>query len=287
MGKFEKLLQVTPGIPVDLKSIDPDFTGGFDKESAAATLADDLRKLFQLQYRLYAENRRSLLVVFQAMDAGGKDGVINHVISALNPQGCRVTSFKVPTAVESAHDFLWRCHQAAPATGEIAVFNRSHYEDVLVTRVHRLISEDELARRYQAINRFEELLAERGTRIVKFFLHIDADEQLRRFAARLDAPEKNWKISEADYREREYWADYQQAFEMAFKQCSTAIAPWYVIPANHKWFRNLAVAEILSSVLESMDLRMPEPPENLAEIRQLAAAELAKLSDRERRAEEE
>jgi PPK2 family polyphosphate:nucleotide phosphotransferase len=201
------------------------------------------------------------------MDAGGKDGTIKHVMGAFNPQGTTVTSFKEPTAEERAHDFLWRVHPHAPAKGAIAIFNRSHYEDVLVTRVHGEIGHKTCEKRYAMIREFEATLVRSGTAIVKFFLHISKAEQLARFRARLDDPEKNWKISESDYTERERWDDYITAYEDALSATSTKHAPWYVVPADHKWFRNLVVSRILVDALERLDLRYPQPHVDLAEIR--------------------
>ena len=226
-----------------------------------------LKKLTRQQALLYAEHKHSVLIVLQAMDAGGKDGTIKHVFSSVNPQGVSVVSFKQPTPVELAHDFLWRVHPHAPGRGEIAIFNRSHYEDVLVTRVHKLIDKATWTRRYQYICDFEALLAESGATVLKFFLHISRDEQLARFAQRLDDPARNWKISESDYSERELWDDYIEAFEDAMRATSTDAAPWYVIPSNHKWFRNLAVSQIIADAMADLGLAFPPPSVNLADIR--------------------
>jgi PPK2 family polyphosphate:nucleotide phosphotransferase len=210
------------------------------------------------------------------MDAGGKDGTINHVLAPMNPQGCRVHSFKEPSDEERAHDFLWRIHKAAPKNGEVAIFNRSHYEDVLIARVHDLVPKKIWSKRYEYINDFEKLLASRNTRIVKFYLHIDKQEQLDRFEKRLEQPEKHWKISVGDYSERQHWNDYQRAFEDALSKCSTPHAPWYVIPANYKWFRNLAVSQILVDTMKAMKPQIPEPTVDIEEIRKLAKAEAEK-----------
>jgi PPK2 family polyphosphate:nucleotide phosphotransferase len=245
------------GKSVDLSKWDPGSTPGIrNKQDAADRLAKSLDRLDDLQYGLYAEGRRSLLLVFQGMDAAGKDGVIRKVATALNPQGCRAWSFKVPSAEEAAHDFLWRIHRAAPAKGEVAIFNRSHYEDVLVVRVHDLVPKSEWSRRYDVINEFERRMSEHGTTILKFFLHIDRDEQMKRIRARLDDPAKHWKFSEGDLNERSYWDAYQEAFEDLLARCSTRHAPWFVIPANHKWYRDAAVADIVAGVLAEMD---PKP----------------------------
>jgi PPK2 family polyphosphate:nucleotide phosphotransferase len=259
-----KRLKLPPGRKVFLKSLDPDDDLGFkDRTAAEPVFQKNLVRLEDQQYRLFAEGRRSLLVVLQAMDAAGKDGAIRKVFSAFNPQGCRVTPFKAPTAEELSHDFLWRIHRAAPARGEVAVFNRSHYEDVLVVRVRGLAPKEVWARRYEQINRFESLLMENGTTVVKLFLHISKEEQRQRLEARLNDPARRWKFARADLEERRFWADYQAAYEAAFHRCGTADAPWYVIPANRKWVRNVAISSLLVQVMDDMKIRMPEPRENL------------------------
>ena len=225
------------------------------------------QKLFRQQALLHAEHKYSILVVLQALDAGGKDGTIKHVFAALNPQGVSVAAFKQPTSAELAHDFLWRVHPHAPGDGEIVIFNRSHYEDVLVTRVHKLIDKATWTARYQRIRDFEALLAQNGTTILKFFLNISKEEQLARFAQRLDDPHRNWKISESDYSERALWDDYVEAFEDAIQATSTKEAPWYIIPSNHKWFRNLAVSQIMADTMEELKLSFPPPSVDLAAIR--------------------
>jgi PPK2 family polyphosphate:nucleotide phosphotransferase len=265
---LRRTLIVEPGSRVRLDAIDPSDTGKHGGEDdAQAAIGEDLARLTKLQYRLYAENRRSLLIVLQAPDAGGKDGTVRHVFGALNPMGASVHAFKVPTADEAAHDFLWRIHTVTPARGRIVIFNRSHYEDVLVTRVHGIVPKETIVKRYDRINEFEKNLAQAGTLILKFYLHISADEQLRRFAARLEDPRKQWKISDADYTERDFWDDYRKAFEDALEQTSTRRAPWFVIPANHKWFRNLAVARIVTDALDDLDMKYPEPSVDLEEMR--------------------
>ena len=270
-------LKVEPGDRVKLAEIDPAYKGHHpDRASAAEEIEHYSQRLRALQELLYAEGRRSLLICLQAMDTGGKDGVINHVLGAMNPQGCRVAHFRRPSAEEAAHDFLWRAHRAVPACGEVVIFNRSHYEDVLVARVHELVPKAVWSGRYEQINEFERTLAEAGTLILKFYLHISGDEQLERFKARLDDPTKHWKISEADYTERPFWPQYQRAYEEALSRCSTELAPWYVIPANHKWFRDLAVARIVVERLEAMDLRYPEASVDLARIRRQYHAAAAK-----------
>jgi PPK2 family polyphosphate:nucleotide phosphotransferase len=265
---YRKAFRVDPGAKVKLKKLDPAYIGKIGSEGEAKLQIDAYRKkLFHEQGLLYAEHKHSILVVLQALDAGGKDGTINHVFSALNPQGARVAAFKQPTPTELAHDFLWRVHPQAPGRGEIAIFNRSHYEDVLVTRVHKLIDKATWTERYQNIRDFEALLAENGTTILKFFLHISKEEQLARFAQRLDDPARNWKISESDYSERALWDDYIEAFEDALHATSTKKAPWFVIPSNHKWFRNLAVSQIMADTMEDLKLAYPPPSVDLAAIR--------------------
>jgi PPK2 family polyphosphate:nucleotide phosphotransferase len=265
---YRKQFIVEPGSQVKLDDIDPDFKDQHEsKESAAVEIEHYRQQLFELQYLMYAERKHSLLIVLQALDAGGKDGTIRHVMSAVNPQGCKVACFKKPTAVEADHDFLWRIHQAAPARGEVAIFNRSHYEEVLVARVHQLVPREVWSKRYEQINHFEQLLHSNGTHILKFFLHISKEEQLERFKQRLDDPARQWKISEADYEERQYWDAYQAAFEEALSQCSTKQAPWFIIPANHKWFRDLAVSQIIVETLADLGMKLPKPTVAMAEIR--------------------
>jgi PPK2 family polyphosphate:nucleotide phosphotransferase len=260
--------KVAPGSKVKLKKIDPAFTDGHKShKSAAKEIAHDQEKLCELQDLLYAEHGHSLLICLQAMDTGGKDGVINHVLSAMNPQGCRVAAFKQPTPLEAAHDFLWRAHKAAPARGEVVIFNRSHYEDVLVVRVHNLVPKRIWSQRYDEINDFESTLAANGTQILKFFLHISKEAQLKRFKERLDDPSKHWKISEADYKERGFWDEYTAAYEEALSRCSTKHAPWFVIPADHKWFRDLAIARIVVEHLEALHMQYPKPTVDLKCIR--------------------
>jgi PPK2 family polyphosphate:nucleotide phosphotransferase len=260
--------KVAPGSKVKLKKMEPDFTDGQKShKSAAKVIAHDQEKLRELQDLLFAEHEHSLLICLQAMDTGGKDGVIKHVLGAMNPQGCRVAAFKEPSAEERAHDFLWRAHKPAPARGEVVIFNRSHYEDVLIVRVHNLVPKAVWSRRYEEINGFESELAANGTQILKFFLHISKEEQLKRFKERLDDLSKHWKISEADYKERAYWDDYVAAYEEALSRCSTKCAPWFVIPANHKWFRDLAIARIVVEHLESLKMQYPKPTANMKRVR--------------------
>ncbi len=225
------------------------------------------QRLAQLQELLYAEHKRSLLICLQAMDAGGKDGTISHVVGAMNPQGCHVHSFKKPAGEELEHDFMWRAYRDLPARGEVAIFNRSHYEDVLAAKVHNLAPPKIILQRYGEINAIEKHLSENGTHILKFYLHIGKDEQLKRFKDRLDDPARHWKISAGDYSERERWGDYMVAFEDMLSNCSTAGAPWFIIPANHKWFRNFAVAQILIEYLEGLHMKFPAPTVDMAKIR--------------------
>jgi PPK2 family polyphosphate:nucleotide phosphotransferase len=258
--KLAERFLVKPGRKARLSMIDPDDTAGVeDKSRAQPRLEANLKRLAELQYLMYAENRRSLLVVLQAMDAAGKDGTIRHVMTGMNPQGCRVIPFKAPSDEEIDHDYLWRVHKEAPRRGEIGIFNRSHYEDVLVVRVHELVPKSVWSKRFDQINAFERALAEEGTAIVKFFLHISRDEQRRRFEARLTDKTRHWKLSPADFEERKFWGDYQRAYEEVLSRCSTPWAPWYVVPSNKKWFRNLSVSQIIVETLESLDMRFPKP----------------------------
>ncbi|TNB47815.1 polyphosphate kinase 2 family protein [Martelella lutilitoris] len=264
---FREKLRIEPASAVRLADIDPSFHGSIkDKEEGKAELDAVLDEITPLQEKLYAEKKHALLVVLQGIDAAGKDGVCWHVIRAMNPQGTYVASFKQPTETEKAHDFLWRVHQRTPALGQVAVFNRSHYEDVLVARVHNLVPESVWSKRYRQINHFEEFLSENGVSIVKFFLYISKDEQLDRFEKRLEDKERQWKISGSDYSERERWDDYIAAYEDMLSKCSTEHAPWYVLPANRKWFRNLAAAKIIHQTLLDMRIETPQPTVDLAEI---------------------
>jgi len=258
-ASLRNALRVKPDSKFRLAAVDPAATHGYDKESATPVLEREMQRLARLQDKLWAEARQSVLVVLQGIDAAGKDGTINKVMEAFNPQGCVVSSFKVPTPEELGHDFLWRIHRRTPRKGEIGIFNRSHYEDVLVVRVHRLVPKSTWSKRYEQINAFEETLAAGGTTIVKFFLTIDRDEQRARFQARLDDPTRRWKFAMGDLAERKLWDDYQAAFDEALTRTSTAVAPWYVIPANRKWFRNLAVATILADTIAGLRPKYPRP----------------------------
>ncbi|HEX5618761.1 MAG TPA: polyphosphate kinase 2 family protein [Solirubrobacteraceae bacterium] len=278
MPPVSALYRVGSDVKVALADHDPADTGSYDNpEEARAELAELVTHIADLQARLYAEDRRSLLVVLQGIDAAGKDSSVKHVFSGTNPQGVRVYSFKEPSNEEAAHDFLWRYHQSTPAKGMIHVFNRSHYEDVLVVRVKGLVEEERWRSRYDSINDFERMLAGEGTTIVKFFLHISKDAQMDRFRERLEREDKHYKFSANDVRERRNWDAYQEAYEEALNHTSTEWAPWYMVPADHKWYRNLVVARTVASVLEEMDPRWPEPEEDLE---RFAAEELDQLSSR-------
>jgi len=235
-------------------------------QSAGDLLAKNLEQLSVLQYLLYAEGKGAVLVVLQGIDAGGKDGTIRHVMSGLNPQGVTVTPFKVPEGEEKRHDYLWRVHKAVPPYGDIGIFNRSHYEEVLVVRVHNLVPKSIWSKRYDEINAFERNLADNGVKILKFLLYISKDEQAKRFRERLDDKSKNWKFSPSDVKERQYWDDYIAAYDDMLRRCSTDYAPWYVVPANHKWFRNLAVSQVIVETLKGMDLKYPKPTADLSKI---------------------
>jgi PPK2 family polyphosphate:nucleotide phosphotransferase len=264
---LKQQLIVRPGKKAGLARRDPGATpGARDKDEALELVKKNTRSLAELQYLLYAESKRAVLIVIQAMDTGGKDGVIRHVMTGLNPLGCRVTSFKVPSSEELKHDFLWRIHRAVPAAGEFGIFNRSHYEDVLVVRVHKLVPEEIWSKRYKQINAFEKLLTQNNVTVVKFFLHISKEEQKRRIQERIEDPTKQWKLSPADFQERKYWADYMQAYEDVLTRCSTPWAPWYVVAADHKWSRNLAVSQILVETLKGLDMKFPEPTVDVKKI---------------------
>ena len=251
-----------------LSAIDTSDTCGFKgiKDDAIAKLGELNAKLAELQNVLYAEQKHKVLVVLQAMDTGGKDGAIRKVFSGVNPQGVRVASFKAPTPEELSHDYLWRIHEEVPAKGEIVVFNRSHYEDVLITRVHGWIDDKTALRRFHQINEFERTLAEEGTTILKFFLHISKDEQKERLEARLADPTKRWKFNVGDLDERKRWDDYQTVYQDAMRATSTKNAPWFVVPANRKWVRDITISSVLVHALESLNMKYPEPAEGLDKI---------------------
>lgn len=257
---------VEPGKKVKLSERDPQDTGDFKggKEDGLKAISKLNEKLQELQEVLYAEGKHKVLVVLQAMDTGGKDGAIRRVFDGVNPQGVKVASFKVPTPEEMAHDYLWRVHKVTPANGELVIFNRSHYEDVLVVRVHNYVPKDVWSKRYEQINAFEKLLAENGTTILKFFLHISKDEQKERLQARLDDPTKHWKFSLGDLGERKLWDEYQSAYEDALNKTSTSHAPWIVVPANRKWYRDLVISQVLVDTLEGLNMKYPEPKDDLS-----------------------
>jgi PPK2 family polyphosphate:nucleotide phosphotransferase len=266
-----KRLKVEPGSKVKLSRIDPGFHGAHKSEDEAkAELQHNLDRITGLQRKLYADRRHGFLIVLQGIDGAGKDGTCWHVVSAMDPQGVDVVGFKQPSPEERDHDFLWRVHPHAPGLGRVAVFNRSHYEDVLVVRVHNLVPKHVWKRRFEFINDWEKLLVEeKNTTILKFFLYISKDEQLSRFKERLDDPARQWKISDSDYSERKLWDKYIDAFEAALSKCSTEHAPWFIIPSNHKWFRNFAVSQIVAGAMEDMKLELPKPTVDLQKIRKL------------------
>ncbi len=251
--------RVAPGASVSLASRDPADTQDVDKDDAKEQSHKNLKHLADLQEKLYAEGEQSLLLILQAMDTAGKDSTIRHVTKGLNPQGCVVTSFKAPSDEEKAHDFLWRVHAHAPRKGHIGIFNRSHYEDVLIVRVHKWAEADVIERRYDHINAFEKLLTDAGTRIVKVMLHVSKDYQRERLIRRLERPDKHWKFNPGDLDEREKWSAYRRAYEIALERCSTEAAPWYVIPAEERWFRDLAITQLLRETLETLDPQYPPP----------------------------
>jgi PPK2 family polyphosphate:nucleotide phosphotransferase len=265
---YRKKFVVEPGAKVRLANIDPSSTGKHEThDKALPAIQNNVERMARLQYLLYADGSQSLLVVLQALDAAGKDGVVRHVFSGMNPQGTLVFGFKQPSKEELARDFLWRAHLRAPAKGQVVIFNRSHYEDVLVVRVHKLVPQSVWSKRYDLINDFEKMLRANGTHILKFYLHISSEEQLSRFAQRLHDPSRQWKISESDYSERELWPQYVDAYEDAIRLTSTKHAPWYIIPSNHKWFRNLAVSQIIADTMDDMGLKLPPTHVDIADIR--------------------
>jgi PPK2 family polyphosphate:nucleotide phosphotransferase len=257
-----------PGQKHNLSKVSTDSTGDFaDKQDAAAITDKNLKRLAKLQELLYAEGKHAVLIVVQAMDTGGKDGAIEHVFSSVNPQGCTVTSFKQPTHLELRHDFLWRIHQAVPPKGMIGIFNRSHYESLLVERVHDLVPKKVWSKRFDRINEFEKMLTDEGTTILKFFLHISKDEQKKRLQARLDDRKRHWKFDPNDLAERKRWDDYQQAYEDVLRKCSTHDAPWYIVPSDHKWFRNWMLSDTIVKAIEALDMKYPPAPPGLDEIK--------------------
>jgi PPK2 family polyphosphate:nucleotide phosphotransferase len=259
---------VTPGKKFRIDDYKTDDTGPFkDREEAEGPTQKNLKKLSKLQEVLYAQAKYAVLIVLQSMDAGGKDGTIRHVFSGVNPQGCQVTSFKVPSTLERHHDFLWRHHNAAPPKAMIGIFNRSHYEAVLVERVHKIAPKDVWSKRYDHINAFERLLSDEGTLVLKFFLHISKDEQKERLQDRLDDPAKHWKFDPNDLHEREHWDEYQDAYQDAIGNCSTKWAPWYVVPGDRKWFRNWVISDTISRSMQKLDLEFPPAAEGLEKLK--------------------
>lgn len=258
---------VKPGSKIKLKEVNPADTAPYEsKKEVEELLAVDKSELIKLQELLYAEGKHALLIVLQAMDTGGKDGLIRHVMSGVNPQGCTVAPFKVPTAEELAHDYLWRIHKVVPPKRMIGIFNRSHYEDVLVVRVHELVPKAVWRQRYEQINAFEKHLTDNGVTILKFFLHISKEEQKERLQARLDDPSKHWKFALGDLKERAIWDDYMAAYEDVLNLTSTPWAPWYLVPANRKWYRNLVVARVILETLRSFDMQWPAPEDDLSNV---------------------
>jgi PPK2 family polyphosphate:nucleotide phosphotransferase len=265
---YQKKFVVEPGAKVRLSKIDPSYVAKHEShEKAVPEIQNNVERMTKLQYLLYADGSQSLLVVLQALDAAGKDGVIRHLFTGMNPQGTSVFGFKQPSKQEAAHDFLWRAHLRTPGNGEVVIFNRSHYEDVLAVRVHELVPHSVWSKRFGLINDFEKILTLNGTTILKFFLHISPEEQLSRFKQRLDDPSRQWKISESDYTERELWPQYVDAYEDAIALTSTKHALWYIIPSNHKWFRNLVVSQIIADTMDDMGLKLPPTRVDIADIR--------------------
>jgi PPK2 family polyphosphate:nucleotide phosphotransferase len=266
--KIKSPYLIAPGTKVRLSHLKTDEDGGFrSKEEAAPVLVKHQERLATLQELFWASRQKALLIVLQGMDTAGKDGTISHIFSGVNPQGCNVASFKVPTPVESEHDFLWRVHAAVPARGMIQIFNRSHYEDVLVPRVHKLIPAGAVERRIEDINRFEKTLADNDVVILKFFLNISKQEQTRRLEARIDTPEKHWKLSPADFKERAYWSQYLKAYNEVLSETSHKHAPWFAIPSDVKWYRNIAISEIIVDALKGLKLKYPEPVMDASKIK--------------------
>jgi len=262
-----KKLMVIEGKKINLQRLSPDYNFSIDEEKAEYVLKQNLKKrMSELQYRLYAERKNGLLIVFQGIDTSGKDSTIRHVISAFNPQSCAVKAFKEPTTEDLSHDFLWRIHKRAPSRGEIVVFNRSHYEDIIQPRVHKTIHKSIWSQRYEHINAFERCLSDNSIKIIKFFLHISKEEQRKRLEERMNDPSKQWKASESDITERKFWNNYTVAYQDIINRCSNLWAPWYIIPANKKWFRNLVVALIIVDTLERMKPKFPKPTINLSEM---------------------
>ena len=258
---------VKPHTKVRLKDFETSAHAHFNEQTAAVSLQKHQTQLAKLQEVLYADQKHSVLIVLQGMDTAGKDGAISHIFSGINPQGCEVSSFKVPTPLEARHDFLWRCHSKVPAGGMIGIFNRSHYEQVLSPVVHDVIGAKQARRDLDEINDFEQMLDENGTLVLKFFLHISAEEQTKRLQARLDDPDKHWKFSDADLKERKFWPQYQDAYETILSHTSSKHAPWFVIPSDHKWFRSLAISAILVEAMGTLKLAYPKPTVDVSKIK--------------------
>ena len=259
--------RVPVGKKIDLQDWDPNDTLGLsNKKEALAQLKKNIRRLSELQYLLYADHTQSLLLVLQGLDSSGKDGAIRHVLSGINPQGCRITSFKAPSEEERDHGYLWRIHKAVPRKGEIGIFNRSQYEDVLIVRVHNLVPKQRWSKRYDQINQFEKYLSMNGVKILKFYLHISKDEQKKRLQRRLKDPAKRWKFNPQDLEERKFWPDYVKAYKEVLSRCNKSYAPWFVVPANKKWFRNLVISHCLVEALEQMKLQIPTPKYDLSKV---------------------
>jgi PPK2 family polyphosphate:nucleotide phosphotransferase len=262
-----KKLMVIEGKKINLQRLSPDYNFSIDEEKAEQVLKQNLKKrMSELQYRLYAERKKGLLIVFQGIDTSGKDSTIRHVISAFNPQSCTVKAFKEPTTEDLSHDFLWRIHKSAPSRGEIVVFNRSHYEDIIQPRIRKTIHKSIWSQRYEHINAFERYLSDNSIKIIKFFLHISKEEQRKRLEERMNDPSKQWKVSERDITDRKFWDSYTVAYQDIINSCSNLWAPWYIIPANKKWFRNLVVALIIIDTLERMKPKFPKPTINLSKM---------------------
>ena len=264
MGKQKALVPL--GKKVKLSDYAAGYTGGLTKQEAKGRQLAKLVRMAELQELMFAEGKHSLLIILQAMDAGGKDSTIRHVMEAFNPQGCHVVGFGVPTDLERDHDFLWRVHPHTPPAGSVTIFNRSHYEDVLVVRVNKLVPKKVWRARYDHINNFERLLVDSGVSVLKFYLHISKDEQKERFQERLDRQEKNWKFNPGDLKTRAQWDDYMAAFEDVFEQCNHSWAPWYIVPANRKWYRNLVISTAIIEAMEKMEMKYPPAPEGLEDI---------------------
>lgn len=266
--KLKSPYLVIPDSKIRLSRTSTGDTGSYaNRDEAGADLEHNRQKLDELQELLTADGRHAVLIVLQGMDTAGKDGTIRHIFTGVNPQACSVTSFKAPTPEEQRHDFLWRAHHAVPMKGSVGIFNRSHYEDVLITRVHKQISDKVAHRRMKEIARFEETLAQNGVTILKFFLHISREEQTRRLEERLADPKKHWKISESDFAERRYWPAYQEAYEDAIERTSRADAPWFIVPADHKWYRNVVISSLLVDAMEGLKMKYPQATFDISKIK--------------------